>query len=43
MRMEVYRDIADIDVFFDRVGEVAAKTYQHGLGAAVRDDEITAT
>ena len=40
MRMEVYRDVSDIDVFFDRVGEVAAKTYQHGLGAAVRDDEI---
>lgn len=40
MTIEVFRDVADIDAFFERVGEVAAKTYQHGLGAAVRDDEV---
>jgi hypothetical protein len=40
MEMEVFRNAADIDAFFDRVGQVAAKTYQHALGVAVRDDDV---
>jgi CelD/BcsL family acetyltransferase involved in cellulose biosynthesis len=40
LAIEVFHDVADIDLFFERVGEVAAKTYQHGLGVAVRDDEL---
>ncbi len=38
--MRVFRDPSELDELFEHVGQVAAKTYQGGLGVAFTGDEV---